>query len=464
MANETLSRVVKCIATTTRYPVSLLGATADLENDLGIDSVKRLEIVVSLEEEFGLPLTAQERDPSIRTIADIADWIDGFGNQQSSSASVLPPVQQPNSGTSVEPTAYPPVDSFDRLSPAGGTLGSDTNQPSTVGVEQTNGNSLSSRPQLTTSAETHHQSVSLERQRRVHQPDTARIPDPHYPLTTERPTTDQPTQHRSLQGKIALVTGSGRGVGRIIARVLASRGATVIVNSFHSRELGEQTTQEIVQDGGTAYHLWGSVANSSHVDEMFAWIEKNFGRMDILVCNASDGRIGSFMELTPDDWDRAFRTNVIGHHQCAVRASKLMRRSGGGSIVTLSAVGAKGYVDGLGSQGIVKAAVETFTRYLAGELGKFGIRANCVAGGPVYGELISKFPNAESAQQHWESMTPDGQLCSPMDLANTIAFLVSEEASGINGSVWMVDHGFSAMAAGHPMQSQVGQPILTATV
>ena len=176
-------------------------------------------------------------------------------------------------------------------------------------------------------------------------------------------------------------------------------------------------------------------------------IEKQFG-LDILVCNASDGRIGSFLELTSEDWERAFRTNVSGHHQCAVRAAELMRPRGGGSIVTMSAVGAHQFIDGLGSQGVVKAAVESLTRYLACVLGPSGIRVNCVAGGPIYGELLAKFPEARAAQSHWESMTPDGELCTPMDLAQTIAFLVSDEARGINGAVWMVDHGFSATAEG----------------
>ena len=98
--------------------------------------------------------------------------------------------------------------------------------------------------------------------------------------------------------------------------------ATVIINSFHSRDAGEETAAEINGSGGQAIHLWGSVANPDQVDAMFSEIESRFGRLDILVCNASDGKIGSFMELTPDDYDRAFRTNVSGHHQCAVLASK----------------------------------------------------------------------------------------------------------------------------------------------
>jgi enoyl-[acyl-carrier-protein] reductase (NADH) len=114
----------------------------------------------------------------------------------------------------------------------------------------------------------------------------------------------------------------------------------------------------------------------------------------------------------------------------------------------MSAVGAHQFVDGLGCQGVVKAAVESLTRYLAGALGPSGIRVNCVAGGLVYGDLLAKFPESRAIQNHWESMTPDGELCTPMDLAQTVAFLVSDEARGINGAVWMVDHGFSATAAG----------------
>tara|TARA_B100002051_G_scaffold175860_1_gene166311 strand:- start:736 stop:1575 length:840 start_codon:yes stop_codon:yes gene_type:complete len=263
---------------------------------------------------------------------------------------------------------------------------------------------------------------------------------------------------QSLRGRIALVTGSGRGVGRTIARVLADRGATVVINSFHSREMGEQTAAEIRAQGHAAMHVWGSVANPDHVQDMFRTIEAQFGRLDVLVCNASDGKIGSVLDLTLEDWDRAFRTNVAGHHQCALQAARLMRSHGGGSIVTMSAVGAHQFIAGLGSQGIVKAAVETLTRYLACELGRFGIRVNCVAGGPVYGDLLDRFPAAQMRQNHWEAMTPTGELCSPLDLAETIAFLVSNQARGINGAVWMVDHGFSANADGQRLAGLHDRP------
>ena len=96
-----------------------------------------------------------------------------------------------------------------------------------------------------------------------------------------------PAQPLSLRGRVALVTGSGRGVGRTIARLLAKRGATVIVNSFHSREAGEQTAAEIIDQGGQALHVWGSVANPAHVDNVFDEITHRIGQLDILVCNAS---------------------------------------------------------------------------------------------------------------------------------------------------------------------------------
>ena len=117
-------------------------------------------------------------------------------------------------------------------------------------------------------------------------------------------------------------------------------------------------------------------------------------------------------------------------------------------MVTMSAVGAHHYVDGLGSQGVAKAAVESMTKYLACEAGHLGIRVNCVAGGPVYGDLITKFPGADEARNRWETTSPDGELTSALDLAKTIAFLVSDDARGINGAIWTVDHGFSAAAAG----------------
>jgi NAD(P)-dependent dehydrogenase (short-subunit alcohol dehydrogenase family) len=274
-------------------------------------------------------------------------------------------------------------------------------------------------------------------------------PAPAAPPREAPRATATPAVARPLEGRIALVTGSGRGLGRTVAQVLAQRGATVVVNSFHSRDAGERTALDIERAGGKAIHLWGSVANDDHVDDIFRQLEDRFGGLDVLVCNASDGRIGAFAELTAGDWDRAFRTNVTGHHACALRAAKLMAPRGGGSIVTMSAVGAHQYVQGLGCQGVVKAAVEALTRYLACELAPQAIRANCIAAGPVYGDVLDKLAAGDrGAVQRWEAMTPGGTLCDPLDIARAVAFLASDDAAAINGAVWTVDRGFSAHVDG----------------
>jgi NAD(P)-dependent dehydrogenase (short-subunit alcohol dehydrogenase family) len=225
--------------------------------------------------------------------------------------------------------------------------------------------------------------------------------------------------------------------------------------------LGEATAAEIVAQGGAAIHLWGSIANPGHVDDIFDEIQRRYGFLDILVCNASDGRLGRFLEITADDMERAFRTNVIGHHHCARRASPLMQRRGGGAIVTMSSIAARRFVEGLGAQGVVKAAVESLTRHLACELGGFGIRTNCVAGGPVYGQVLSNYPDARATLNYWETLIPDGELCTPSDLARTVAFLVSDEARGVNGAVWNVDHGLATRSHSRPLprvQSDVADP------
>lgn len=426
-----LARVVDCVAVTTRYPRQLLTPGADLENDLGIDSVKRVEIVAALADEFGLDLVTQERDPSIRTIQHVADWVANALEDGPASSSV-PAVPTAASGPVPAPTsvqsAPPPVAA--PLPPqVGNELPSRTYHANGSDATPQSGIPGGGLPPY----------VSVER--RV---DTVNPPNGMAPVTPL-------PQTSTLAGRVAFITGSGRGVGKTTARLLASRGATVIINSFHSRDQGEQTAADINAAGGNAIHIWGSVAHPDQVDEMFSQIQQRVGYLDMLICNASDGKIGSFSDVSSSDWDRAFRTNVSGHYQCAMHASRLMQQRGGGSIVTMSSIAAHKYVEGLGGQGVIKAAVESLTRYLACELAPLGIRTNCVSGGPVYGDLISMYPEASATHNYWENIIPDGQMCSPMDLASTIAFLLTDEARAINGAVWTVDHGASTRAHSRPL-------------
>jgi enoyl-[acyl-carrier protein] reductase III len=466
MTSNVLVRVIDAIEVVTRYPKEVLAPEADLENDLGIDSVKLVEILVALGKSFQLELVKQDRDPTVRTIQQVAEWIakqlgspaDAQWQHQRDSAFAEVPIKPAAVSKSVATISSSSSPRFASLN------GSESKSMNTDRVAKPNG-AIKSDTNGRMVSERRFQSAPPNGEAQNHSA-------PHFPISDERSASHNrnearheadhsdsiPNQSLSLRGRVALVTGSGRGVGRTIARLLAKRGAMVIVNSFHSREAGESTTREIVEQGGKAIHLWGSVANPNHVDSIFDEIAHQVGQLDMLVCNASDGRIGSFAEIAAEDWERAFRTNVIGHYQCAMRASRFMQRQGGGSIVTMSSIAARRFVEGLGGQGVVKAAVESMTRHLACELAPSGIRVNCVSGGPVYGQVMSLYPESRATMNYWETLVLDGELCSPIDLANTVAFLLSDEARGVNGAVWNVDHGLSTRSHSRPLpKSKPGQ-------
>jgi NAD(P)-dependent dehydrogenase (short-subunit alcohol dehydrogenase family)/acyl carrier protein len=393
MQASTTERVIHCLEQVTRYPRSVLTPEADLADGLGIDSIKQVEIALAIEREFGIRF---DRTVAVRSISEIVRVVErAIGSPP---APAPAPAPAPNGAPRASRPPTPP-----------------TTAPSELRAAADRSLPMRGAPAV------------------------ARAPRPS-------PT---PSVARPLEGRVALVTGSGRGLGRTVAEQLAQRGATVVVNSFHSRDAGERTALDIERAGGKAIHLWGSIASDEHVDEIFRNLEERFGGLDVLVCNASDGRIAAFSDLTASDWDRAFRTNVAGHHACAIRAARLMAARGGGSIITMSTVGAHQYVQGLGCQGVVKAAVEALTRYLACELAPQAIRVNCIAAGPVYGDVLDKLSGGDPGAVHrWEAMTPGGTLCDPLDIARAVAFLASDDATAINGAVWTVDRGFSAHVDG----------------
>jgi enoyl-[acyl-carrier protein] reductase III len=149
-------------------------------------------------------------------------------------------------------------------------------------------------------------------------------------------------------------------------------------------------------------------------------------------------------DITPEHWEKAFRTNVVGLHQSALHAARLMRRRGGGKIITLSSPAAHGYVDYFGCMGAVKAAVESLTRSLAIELARDNIQVNCVSPGPVYGELLDKWPESSRLVAQWEANTAYGRLCEARDVSHFVAYLLSEPVKLFTGSVLVMDGGISS--------------------
>jgi NAD(P)-dependent dehydrogenase (short-subunit alcohol dehydrogenase family) len=243
-------------------------------------------------------------------------------------------------------------------------------------------------------------------------------------------------------GKVALVTGSGHGLGKALARHLAHLGASVVVNSFHSPALAGTTVAELSAEGRDAIHVWGSVANPEHLDQIFAAIEARHGRLDFLVHNASDVTPTALAAITPDDWHRAFRTEVVGLHQAALRAVPLMARGGGGKIVTLTHPAAQRCFENSAVLGTVKAAVESLTRYLAVELGPKNIQVNSVCAGPLR-ERVQRDPDSGRQLAGWESRSPGGRLPDESGIASAVAFLLSDAASQMAGATLVVDGGIS---------------------
>ncbi|MEV6963097.1 SDR family oxidoreductase [Streptomyces sp. NPDC051207] len=251
-----------------------------------------------------------------------------------------------------------------------------------------------------------------------------------------------------LTGRVALVTGGSKGIGKAIARELASRGASIVLNYFHSHDRAKATRDELTAEGHRVDLVRGSVARQEQVDRMFAETDRLHGRLDILVNSAADGALLPLDEITDEHLDRAIEVNYKGGLRCARAAAPLMARGGGGSIVTVSALG--------GSQMVManylacapaKAAAEAAARYLAVELAPLGIRVNTASAAMLSSEVADKFPQAAQMQDVIARATPWGRLGTPEEFATVVAFLASDDARWITGQVILADGGLTLGAA-----------------
>jgi len=245
----------------------------------------------------------------------------------------------------------------------------------------------------------------------------------------------------SLEGKLALVTGSGRGIGRAIALELASQGSDIIVNFFRRREAAEQTAKEIEATGVQAEVIKANVGDPAKIDEMFDTISSKFGHLDIFISNAASGVGRSIMDLDVKAWNWTMDINVRAFLLSAQRAAKLMEGRSG-KIVSISSLGSFLVWPTYAAVGVSKAALEALTRYLAIELAPKGICVNAVAASAVETEAL-KFYIKEGFMTDTRQATPVGRMVAPEDVANVVAFLCSEEAFMIRGQVIIVDGGTS---------------------
>ncbi len=247
-----------------------------------------------------------------------------------------------------------------------------------------------------------------------------------------------------LNGKHALVTGATRGFGRAIALRLASEGVKVVVNYRRSKTEAAEVVDAIEALGGEAVALRGDVGREESLDRLFAEVAEAYGALEILVANAAFGVPGALMETTGKHWDVTMQASAQSLLALAQRAAPLMR-DGWGRIVSITSEGGQRVLPGYGVVGIAKAALEALTRSLAVELAEKGILVNGVLAGIADTRSMRSIPGADEMVETAIRKTPVGRMIEPEDVANAVAFLVSDQASMVVGEFITVDGGFGIL-------------------
>lgn len=248
-----------------------------------------------------------------------------------------------------------------------------------------------------------------------------------------------------LAGKIALVTGSSRGIGRSIALKLGALGADVAVHYVTRDREAARVVADLKALGRRAFAMRADVSNLEELGTLFDRTAGELGGLDIYVNNAIDvASFGPVTRLRPD----AFRHTLDSHATTflvgAQRAAKLMQGRAG-TIVGLSSLGARTYIPGYAAIGVGKAAVEALTRYLAVELGPAGIRVNTVSAGPIDTDGLRQFASYEEMKDASIRRLPGRRMGQPDDVADVVAFLCSDDARWIYGQTLIVDGGLSLL-------------------
>ena len=244
----------------------------------------------------------------------------------------------------------------------------------------------------------------------------------------------------ALAGKIAMVTGASRGIGRAIARKLAAAGCDVAVNYYNSHDEAETICAEIRAMGRHACAIQGDVGTPESVEELFAEFGRHFARLDILVSNAATGVLKPVLEMSLKHWRWCLETNALALVLLAQRAVPLMPE--GGRIIAMSSLGASRAIPGYGFIGSSKAALESLVRTLAQELGPRGIRVNTVSAGVVDTDALHFFPNRESLLSSFAERAPAGTALTAEDVAGAVYLLCLPEAAMVTGHTLIVDGGF----------------------
>jgi NAD(P)-dependent dehydrogenase (short-subunit alcohol dehydrogenase family) len=248
-----------------------------------------------------------------------------------------------------------------------------------------------------------------------------------------------------LTGKKALVTGGSRGIGRGIALCLAKQGADIAINYVSSKDQAEQVVNEIKNLGRDSFSVQADVSQSQDVRRMFDEIKTKWGKLDILVNNAGILNYAPFEQLTEEQWDKVIDTNLKGQFLCSKNAVSLMAQ--GSRIINIASIASGGV--GVGFPNIdhytaSKGGVVALTESMALDLAKKGINVNSVAPGAIETDMTKGSLSDEASKNAFLARIPKGRIGKPEDIGATVAFLASNEADYITGTVLYVDGGWLA--------------------
>lgn len=243
----------------------------------------------------------------------------------------------------------------------------------------------------------------------------------------------------TLVGKVALVTGGSRGIGRAIALKLAENGADVAINYAGNTAAAEEVKAAIEQMGRKALLIQCSVADTDSVQAMVNQVVKELGRLDILVNNAGITRDGLLMRMKEADWDDVMNTNLKGVYNCSKAVMRTMMKQKSGRIVNMASVVGEMGNAGQANYAAAKAGVIGFTKSLAKEVASRGITVNAIAPGFIATDMTRVLSDDQKAEM--ARTIPLGRAGQPEDVANAVLFLASEGAAYITGQVLNVDGG-----------------------
>jgi 3-oxoacyl-[acyl-carrier protein] reductase len=246
-----------------------------------------------------------------------------------------------------------------------------------------------------------------------------------------------------LTGKVAVVTGSSRGIGRAIALLLAKQGAKVVVNSSKSSAAAEDVVKEIKANGGEAVNVAADVSNQADAERLIKTAVDSFGRLDILVNNAGVTRDTLLMRMSEADWDAVMDLNLKGAFFCTKAAIRPMLKAKSGRIINITSVSGLAGNAGQANYAASKAGLVGFTKSVARELASRAITCNAVAPGFVPTVLTNVLPDDLKAKAI--AAIPLARVGSPEEIAAAVVYLASDEAAYVTGHVLTVDGGMTMM-------------------